>query len=72
MSTICRRNAVEDTTIPRSRYTAFLISISSSRENPQLFHCGCDGGSRPKVIDPYGYHLVGCKIGANAIRLHDG
>ena len=28
-------------------------------------------GSRPKAIDPYGYHLVGCEIGANAIRLHD-
>ena len=29
-------------------------------------------GSRPKSIDPFGYHLVGCKIGAsNAIRLHD-
>ena len=64
VSAICRRNTVEDTTIPR--YTAFI-----SRENPQMFHCGCDGGSRPKVIDPYGYHLVGCKIGANAIRLHD-
>ena len=22
-------------------------------------------------IDPFGYHLVGCRIGANAIRLHD-
>ena len=27
--------------------------------------------ARPKSIDPFGYHLVGCKIGANAIRLHD-
>ena len=42
-----------------------------SRENPQVFHCACDGGSRPKAIDPYGYHLVGCKIGTNPIRLHD-
>ena len=33
--------------------------------------CACDGSSRPKRIDPYGYHSVGCKIGANAIRLHD-
>ena len=24
-----------------------------------------------KRVDPYGYHLVGCTIGANAIRLHD-
>ena len=31
----------------------------------------CDGSSRSKRIDPYGYRLVGCRIGANAIRLHD-
>ena len=31
----------------------------------------CDGGARPKSIDPFGYHLVGCRTGANAIRLHD-
>ena len=55
---------VKDATIPK--YTAL-----NSRENPQLFYCACDGGSRPKAIDPYGYHLVGCKNGANAIRLHD-
>ena len=24
-----------------------------------------------KPIDPFGYHMVGCKVGANAIRLHD-
>ena len=55
---------MEDPTIPK--YTALI-----SRENPQLFYCACDGGSRPKAIDPYGYHLVVCEIGANAIRLHD-
>ena len=27
--------------------------------------------ARPKSIDPFDYHMVGCKIGANAIRLHD-
>ena len=43
----------------------------TSRENPQLFYCACDGRARPKAIDSRGYHLVGCKIGANAIRLHD-
>ncbi len=32
---------------------------------------GCDGGAQPKFIDPFGYHMVGCKIGANPIRLHD-
>ena len=42
-----------------------------SRENPQLFNCACDGGSRVKHIDPFDYHMVGCKFGANAIRLHD-
>ena len=42
-----------------------------SRENPRLFYCTCDGRSRPKAIDPYGYHLVGRQIGANTIRLHD-
>ena len=36
-----------------------------------IFRCSCDGDSRPKLIDPYGYRLVGCKIDANAIRLHD-
>ena len=29
------------------------------------------GGARPKSIDPFGYHFVGCKTAANAIRLHD-
>ena len=24
-----------------------------------------------KPINPFGYHMVGCKIEANAIRLHD-
>ena len=64
VSAVCRRNTVEDPTIPK--YTALM-----SREDPQIFRCACDGSSRPKRIDPYGYHLVGCKIGANAIRLHD-
>ena len=64
LTAVCRRNTVEDPTIPR--YTAFI-----SREDPLIFRCSCDGSSRPKRVDPYGYHLVGCKIGANAIRLHD-
>ena len=64
ISAVCRRNMVDDSTIPK--YTPLI-----SRENPQLFSCACDGRARPKAIDPYGYHLVGCKIGANAIRLHD-
>ena len=64
VSAICRRNTVEDPTIPK--YTEFI-----SREDPLMFRCSCEGSSRPKRVDPYGYHLVGCKIGANAIRLHD-
>ena len=64
VSALCRRNTVEDATIPE--YVAWM-----SRENLQLFSCACNGGSREKPIDPFGYHMVGCKIGANAIRLHD-
>ena len=64
MSAVCRRNTVDDATIPK--YTPLI-----SRENPQLFYCACDGRELPEAIDPYGYHLVGCRIGANAIRLHD-
>ena len=47
------------------------FTMLTSRENLQLFYFACDGGSRPKSIDPFSYHLVGCKIGAIAIRLHD-
>ena len=64
VSAFCRRNTVDDATIPK--YTPLI-----SRETPQLFYCACDGRARPKAIDPYGYHFVGCKIGANAIRLHE-
>ena len=64
VSAVCMRNAVDEVTIPK--YTPLI-----SRENPQLFYCACDGRAHPKAIDPYDYHLVGCKIGANAIRLHD-
>ena len=55
---------MQDPRVPK--YTSAL-----SRESYDLFQCGCDGGAQPKAIDPFGYHLVGCKIGANAIRLHD-
>ena len=33
--------------------------------------CRCTRGRTPIHIDPYGYHLVGCKFDAHAIRLHD-
>ena len=53
-------------TLPKYTTTSLI-----SREDTQLCYCACDVGSRPKSIDPFGYRLVGCKIGANAILLHD-
>ena len=64
ISAVCRRNTVQDPRVPK--YTSAL-----SRESYDLFQCGCDGGAQPKAIDPFGYRLVGCKVGANAMRLHD-
>ena len=64
VSAVCRRNTVEDPIVPK--YNSWM-----QREDPSLFRCACDGGARPKVIDPCGYHFVGCKTAANAIRLHD-
>ena len=64
ISAVCRRNAVEDLMVPK--YTPL-----ASRESIATFQCGCDGGAHPKFIDPFGYHMVGCKVGANAIRLRD-
>ena len=40
-----RRDAVKDLAIPKR---APLIST----EDPALFYCACDGGTRPKSIDP--------------------
>ena len=64
VSAVCRRNTAQDSIIPK--YTPLI-----SREDPQIFYCTCDGGAHRKSIYPFGYHMVGCKIGANAIRLHD-
>ena len=64
VSVVCRRNSAEDNVIPK--YTPMV-----SGENPELFYCACDGGARPKVVDPFGYHVLGCDVGADAIRLHD-
>ena len=58
------RNTYEDPVVPKR-------APALSRENSNLFRCGCDGGAQPKPMDPFGYHMVGCKVGANAIRLHD-
>ena len=64
VSALCRRNTFEDPMVPKP-------APITSREDVNLLSCGCDGGAHPKSIDPYGYHLVGCRTGANAIRLHD-
>ena len=61
VSALCRRNTFEDPMVPKQ-------APITSREDSTLFSCECDGGARPKAIDPFGYHLVGCRIGANAIR----
>ena len=55
VSAICRRNTFQNFSIPT--YTSTL-----SRENPALFVCSCDGGARPKPVDPFGYHMVGCML----------
>ena len=44
VSAICRRSSVEDATNPKH---ALMIS----RENPELFYCACDRGTRPRVVD---------------------
>ena len=41
----------------------------SAGDSDQSLTCRCDRVVKP--IDPFGYHMVGCKVGANAIRLHD-
>ncbi len=64
VSVVCRRDTNEDPVVPK-------CAPALSRENFNLFRCGCDGGVQPKPMDPFGYHMVGCKLGANAIRLHD-
>ena len=64
VSALCRRNTFEDPMVPKR-------APITSREDSSLLSCGCDGAARPKPIDPFGYHLVGCRTGANAIRLHD-
>ena len=53
---VYRRNAYEDPMVPK-RVPAL------SKEEPNLFRCGCDGVAQPKPIDPFGFKLqreVGC------------
>lgn len=55
VSAICRRNAVESSST--HRYTPALL-----REDPSLLQCSCDGETRPKSIDPSGYHFLLAKL----------
>ena len=45
------------------------LSVALAGDSDQSLTCRCDRVVKP--IDPFGYHMVGCKVGANAIRLHD-
>ena len=45
------------------------LSVALAGDSEQSLTCRCDRVVKP--IDPFGYHMVGCKVGANAIRLHD-
>ena len=65
VSAVCRRNAIQDSIDPK--YASFTFI---STEDPQTFYCACDSGTRLKSIHPLCYHMVGCKIGVNAVRLH--
>jgi len=62
MAAMCRRNTTTNTSIPQ--YNRHVLS-----DNPQNYQCPCHG--RIKAIDKHGYHMTACKIGGNAIRLHD-
>ena len=62
------------------QYVRYVADRSCSLANPQCLSVLCfiarprDGRSGVRailILDPFGYHLVGCKIGTNAIRLHD-
>ena len=59
---LCRRNTFECNIVPR-------LSVALAGDSEQSLTCRCDRVVKP--IDPFGYHMVGCEIGANAIRLHD-
>ena len=62
IAALCRRNTFECNVVPR-------LSVALAGDSEQSLTCRCDIVVKP--IDPFGYHMVGCKVGANAIRLHD-
>ena len=53
--------------IPQSSIPQHNRHVPSDK--PQNYQCSCHGPI--KWIDKYGYHMSACKIGGNAIRLHD-
>ena len=62
MAAMCRRNTTSNTSIPQ-------CNRHVPSDNPQNYQCSCHGPI--KWIDKHGYHMTACKIGGNAIRLHD-
>ena len=62
VSALCRFINFEKRIVPR-----FIPTLSGDSE--ENFKCGCD--RNVKLVDPFIYHMMGCKVGTNAIWLHD-
>ena len=58
----CRRDTIRNPLILKA-------NLTNNAQEERQFICRCDGVD--KDVDPFGYHMVGCKKEANAIRLHD-
>ena len=58
----CRRNTVPNLAILRNYVNVDDDSILQTS-------CSCDG--IVKIIDPYGYHITGCKKDGLAIGIHN-
>lgn len=64
VSACYRRNTIENPFIPKA-------NLSLGEQARHDFLCRCSTNRTPTYIDPFGYHFVGCKVDAHAIRLHD-
>ena len=60
----CKRNTVENPYILKSN------PIHGIRAGQELL-CRCSRGRLRTLIDPYGYHLIACRFGGLALRMHD-